>query len=291
SPTQAGLMARIVSPNNQPALYTAPSAHHYRLIGLEITMAAGVPTNYVLVQLDGGVTAALSDVPHDLVIDRCYLHGQPTAESFRAVLLNRAATAVIDSYLYEIHSPNGDAQAILGWNGPGPFKIANNHLEGSGENVMFGGAIGSITNLVPSDIEMRGNYFTKPLTWRIGDPSYAGTPWSVKNLLEFKNGQRALIEGNVFENNWPQAQGGHFMVITPRTEGGQMPWAFTGDITFRSNLVRHVTNGFGISGTDSPPFLHPHTARIAIVNNLFEDMGAYWVPGAHQGDFLGIGNQ
>src|SRR5262249_32696561 len=95
SPTQAGLMARIVSPNNQPALYTAPSAHHYRLIGLEITMAAGVPTNYVLVQLDGGVTAALSDVPHDLVIDRCYLHGQPTAESFRAVVLNSAATAVI----------------------------------------------------------------------------------------------------------------------------------------------------------------------------------------------------
>src|SRR5262249_23653079 len=132
---------------------------------------------------------------------------------------------------------------------------------------------------------------TKPLTWRIGDPSYAGTPWSVKNLLEFKNGQRVLIEGNVFENNWPQAQDGHFMLITPRTEAGQMPWAFTGDITFRYNLVRDVTNGFEIYGTDTPPFQHPHTARVAIVNNLFEDMGAYVIPGANPGDFLTIGNQ
>ena len=48
--------------------------------------------------------------------------------------------AVIDSYLSEAHVVGFDSQAICGVNGPGPFKIVNNYLEGSGENVMFGGA-------------------------------------------------------------------------------------------------------------------------------------------------------
>ena len=32
-------------------------------------------------------------------------------------------------------------------------------------------------DLVPTDITIRGNYLTKPLSWR-------GSPWTVKNLLE-----------------------------------------------------------------------------------------------------------
>jgi hypothetical protein len=49
--------------------------------------------------------------------------------------------------------------------------------------------------VVPSDIEIRGNHFRKPLSWRMEDPSYAGTLWTVKNLLELKSARRVLIEG------------------------------------------------------------------------------------------------
>jgi hypothetical protein len=52
---------------------------------------------------------------------------------------------------------------------------------------MFGGGDPAIPNLVPSDIEIRRNYFSKPLSWRVGDPSYTGVTWLVKNLLELKN--------------------------------------------------------------------------------------------------------
>ena len=38
-----------------------------------------------------------------------------------------------------------------------------------------------------------------PLSWRIGDPSYAGTEWSVKNLFELKNARRVLVDGNIFQ--------------------------------------------------------------------------------------------
>ena len=39
----------------------------------------------------------------------------------------------------------------------------------------------------PSDIEVSGNHFFKPLTWKVDDPSYLGTPWTVKNIFELKN--------------------------------------------------------------------------------------------------------
>src|SRR5262249_3876553 len=88
APAHAALMATIVSPNSQPALSTDPGAHHYRLIGLEVSFTPSVTLNYALVQLGGGNSTSLDQVPHDLIIDRCYLHGRPTTESFRAVVLN-----------------------------------------------------------------------------------------------------------------------------------------------------------------------------------------------------------
>jgi hypothetical protein len=39
------------------------------------------------------------------------------------------------------------------------------------------------------------NHLFKPLSWKIGHPTYAGTPWSVKNILELKNARRVLAEG------------------------------------------------------------------------------------------------
>jgi hypothetical protein len=56
-----------------------------------------------------------------------------------------------------------DAQALVGTNGPGPFTIINNYLEGSTENVLFGGAAPMIPNIIPSDIEFRYNHVAKPL--------------------------------------------------------------------------------------------------------------------------------
>ena len=90
--------------------------------------------------LGSGAATALSEVPHDIVVDRCYVHGTATADLQRGIVLNGARQAVVDSWVSDVHSADIDSQAILGWAGPGPFKIVNNYLEASGENVMFGGA-------------------------------------------------------------------------------------------------------------------------------------------------------
>jgi hypothetical protein len=183
------------------------------------------------------------------------------------VLLNSASSAVIDSHVSEAHVVGHDSQAILGFNGPGPFKIVNNYLEGAGENIMFGGGDPSIPGLVPSDIEIRHNHLFKPLRWRRGDPDFVGIQWTVKNLLELKNAQRVLIEGNLLENVWPESQGGAALVLTPRN-GGAAPWSVVQDVSFRNNVARNAMAAFGGQSIDNGRPSQP-MRRIAIVNNLW----------------------
>jgi len=301
-PQQVPLMAKITTDplsSYEPAIVTQQGAHHYRFIGIEVTGAdlAATAQQYGLIMIDGtnydanGVlrvqpTNALT--PHHIVIDRCYIHGAPTGEFIRGVLLNGLHIAIVDSYLSNFHSRNGDTQAAIAWNTPGPLKLANNYLEAAGENVMFGGAPSATAGYIPSDIEIRGNFFDKPLSWRAGDPVYAGVPWVVKNLLEFKDGQRALIEGNVFGHHWAAGQSGFFFLITPRGEDNANPWAFTGDITFRYNRIQNSTAGVAVNGTDGQ--VTQQSNRVLFEHNVFENIGAYVVPGAFNGEFSIIGN-
>lgn len=266
TPAFSGVMAKLVTPNSVPVIQTAPGASGFRFIGIEFTVAEDVHTLRQIVAF-GGTQSSRSDLPGDLILDRCYVHGHRTANVFRGVLLNSASSAVVDSHISDIHVAGHDSQAILGYNGPGPFKISNNFLEAAGENIMFGGGDPQIRDLVPSDIEIRNNHFFKPLRWRQNAPGFSGPQWTVKNLLELKNAQRVLIEGNVLENVWPQAQGGTAVVFTPRN-GGSAPWSVVQDVMFRNNIVTNATGGFGGQSADDLHASRP-MKRIAIVNNLW----------------------
>ena len=93
-----------------------------------------------LVELGSGKDTTVEAEPSDIVIDRCYLHGNDKGDYRRGVALNGVRMAVVDSYLENFHDAHSDSQAIGGWNGAGPFKIVNNFLEAASENIMFGGA-------------------------------------------------------------------------------------------------------------------------------------------------------
>ena len=267
--TPSGALAKIVTPSTEPAVSAAPRAHHFRFIGVELYATGSIDT---LVLLGSSSETNVAKQPDHIIFDRCYIHGDANAGGKRGVSFQGSHLAVIDSYLSDWKGEGYDTQAICGWNGPGPFKIANNYLEGAGENVMFGGADTVKTNLTPSDIEIRNNTFFKPLSWKLGDPSYAGVQWSVKNLLELKHAQRVLIENNVFENCWTQAQNGTAIVLTPRNQQGTNPWAVVQDITFRRNTVRYVEEGMRILGHDSPD-VSLTTKRVLFENNLWQHIG------------------
>ena len=272
TPGQAGSMPHLVSPNSLPTLTAAPGAQGYRLTGIDLTVSPSVKTIHSIVAF-GGDQSTLADTPSRMILDRSYVHGQPQTNTFRGVLLNSARSAVVDSYVSEIHVAGFDSQAIVGFNGPGPFKIVNNYLEASGENIMFGGADPRARALLPSDIEIRKNHLFKPLSWKADDPSFAGRAWTVKNLLELKNARRVLVDGNLLENNWTQAQTGVAVLFTPRNQQGGAPWSAVQDITFTNNRIRNVVGGISMHGFDNA---HPseQLKRVLVRNNLWE--GRLW---------------
>jgi len=384
SPGDRNALARIESPNDQPAIRTESGTHHYKLIGIEITIAPEVMLNYGIVRLGEGNETSASSLPHDLVFDRCYIHGNPVADISRAVALNSASTDIINSRISDIHGIGFDSQAIAGWNGPGPFNIVNNYLEAAGENVMFGGADPKIDQLVPSNIQFRSNHVFKPLSWKQGifappagvtasgssssgslmpgvtyyyliaaqgragystvatsmpsqevsltldggqfaidlgwqqvdsateyrvfrtsdspdansrswvsytangqtfsdngnpagartdlSPPSAATKWSVKNLFELKNARQVVAQGNVFENNWVDAQAGFAIQFTVRNQDGNAPWSVIEDLSFTDNVIRHSAAGINLLGRDD---LHPsqQLQRADISDNFFLDIG------------------
>ena len=92
---------------------------------------------------------------------------------------------------------------------------------------MFGGADPVIPNLVPSNITIRRNLMTKPsLGERRSSP--------LKNLLELKNAQNVLIEGNIFENNWHAGRQGTQSSSRRGIRMGQRRGRWSGTSPFRT---------------------------------------------------------
>jgi len=246
------------------------TSHHYRFVGIEVRPTAGAFLKNLI--LLGARESSLGELPHHFVLDRCYVHGDPVKGSRRGVALGSRETAIVDSWFSDFKEVGADSQAVAGWNAPGPYRIENNTLEAAGENVMFGGADPRIQGLVPSDIEILRNHFRKPLAWKPGDPAYEGTAWSVKNLFELKNARRVLVSGNLFEHSWVGSQRGFAIVLTVRNQDGRSPWSVVEDVAFLNNIVRHAAAGINVLGQDDNA-KSGRAARIAIRNNLFEDIG------------------
>ena len=154
--------------------------------GSELAIPPGV-SNINIVQLGTYDETSIAGLPSYIVLDRLYIHGDPVSGALRGVLANSSYTNIVNCYISDIKHLWADSQAIESWNGSGPFQIINNYLEAAGENIMFGGGLASIANLVPSNILIRHNHIFKPLSWKKDDPTYAGTAWIVKNSFEIKN--------------------------------------------------------------------------------------------------------
>jgi hypothetical protein len=262
-------LARILSPNYEPAIGTEPAAHHYRFTGVEIAVTPDVKQMNMLVRFGrpGDTQRTLASMPHHLVVDRSYVHGTPTLDLRRCVTFNSGSAAIVDSWVTECHSNNSDSQAILGYNGAGPFKIENNYLAAGHEVVLFGGGDPAIPELSPADVEVRGNHITRPLSWK--------RKWQVKNIFETKNVRRILIEGNVLENNWTDGQTGFAILLKSENQDGGAPWSTSSDVTIRNNRIRNTGSVFNISGKVTPKAVV--AARFLITHNIAEgvNVGPY----------------
>jgi hypothetical protein len=294
-------MAKIVTPNSNPALNPLPGANHYRLVGLEVTTASNqgcIPHNvppvncytyFLFGQPDGGLGHP-TQLPDSITFDRVYMHGSPTQDVREGIQGNVTNLAVIDSYISDIHQGWADSQAIAVYFTPGPIKVVNNFLSASTEDMMFGGSGGYSNPYVPSDIEIRRNHFFKPLSWDSCGaggtlapgfmkpdgsicPPGGGYQWLEKNNLEFKSARRVIVSGNTLENNWYAAPGQYAQLLFEirTTQSGSN--AVVDDIEVVSNIIEHGDRGINTLEGDyacvPPTCTNPgESKRVWIHNNL-----------------------
>jgi len=386
SPAYAPYLAKIESPNALPALRTAPGAAFWRLAFLEFLPTYKAQGDVITLGDGSSAQNTLEKMPHHLILDRLYVHGDPLAGQKRGIALNSGDTSIVNSYVSDIKGAGQDTQAIAGWNGAGPYYIANNYLEAAGNGMLIGGDDPKIANLTPSDIVVRGNTVSRPVSWRnvivptpanaraalgagalvpgtygyrvmarrtvgtsmakstptaevtvsvsdgaaialtwdavsdatdyvvfgrtpgaqtmywivpgtsftdagtsagtAGTPPSIGTVWTVKNLLELKNARRVVVDHNVMENNWAQAQTGYAILFTPRNQYGTCTWCIVEDVTFEYNVVRHIGGGVSLTGYDDE-HISQQANNIRIRNNEFSDYSKGW---GGTGYFLAIAN-
>jgi hypothetical protein len=267
-PESARYMPKIVTPNNDPAIQTLGPTRGWRFSGCEIFTMAPLTYNLIHVGNVGEKQDSASKMPSAFVFDRCYVHGNSTGNLYRGITLNCGSAQIVDCLVRDCHVVGSDAQAICGWNGTGPYRIANCGLEAAGENVMFGGSDPSIPSLVPADIEIVGCSFWKNYSERVGTPDFVH-----KNLLEFKSARRVRVADCTFEFSWaePDGQHGFAIVITPRNQDGTAPWTVVEDITIENSVIRHAANGVNILGRDDQ-HVSEQTKRVLLRNLLFEDI-------------------
>jgi len=283
------VIPQIVSPGVSSAISLKDGANHYRLIGLEITRSAGTGFIGPLIGVDPNSQAS------NIIVDRVWAHGSLQDDTASAINLDGMTfAAVIDSYLNEIHCTSQvgactDSHAVAAGvsnKTGGPYKIVNNFIEASGENIMMGGGPATAT---PADIEIRRNHMFKPMIWMKGQPGYVGGkdghPFTVLNLTELKNAQRVLLEGNVMENSWGGfTQNGASILLTPKSQYskkkriGVCPDCQVTDVTIRYSTMSHTGKGIaiaaGLTGAHKGKYQAKAAARYSIHDVTIDDINA-----------------
>jgi hypothetical protein len=259
-----------------PSLQTLTAefgADGYAIIGIEFLPNLVLPDRPLV--MFGWNAPTLADQPKHITFDRVYMHGSPEKGGHTGCNCHGAFITLINSWLSDFWEVGRDSQAFGAYNGTGPYLIENNYLEASGENILFGGADPAISGLITSDIVIRRNHFFKPLSWK---PVYSATgalvsgkPGTVKNLFELKNARRVLVEFNVFENVWADAQSGNAIVFTPRNQSGGCPWCIVEDVVFQFNVIKHVaTYALNVLGLDNLQTTTTPSGRITVRHNVIQ---------------------
>ncbi len=279
TPSQAGSLATLRTNSVFPALVADDGAHGWRVTALRMQLADNTIDNYGIVTIGSGAETSMAQFPREIVLDRIVVNGSTTGNTSRCVSMNGLAIAVIDSWLSECHANGRDAQAIAAWTGTGPLLVENNHLEGSGQAILLGGADPLISGVVPTDVTIRRNHLFKPLSW-------AGR-WTVKAAFELKNAERLLFEANVIENHWTDAQVGFAILMQAVSQDARAPWSTVRDITVRWNVIRNSRSGVNLLSrlTNAAAPVSQPSRRIMLRDNSFESVGRDPISGA-QGRYI-----
>ncbi|MEZ5426387.1 MAG: FG-GAP-like repeat-containing protein [Pyrinomonadaceae bacterium] len=275
-----GQMPKLLTGNRQSVLEIPAGANYYRLVGIEFGIAPNfsLPPGSDVYSLVG--LAAETPQVHHVVIDRCYFRGEltPNKDIRRAIALNGAHLAVIDSYLSKLIDRGGfQNQAIGLWSGTGPIRIENNYLEALAQNILMGGDSSATPDSTLTDVVIRRNHFNKSLAlyqaWGCSSDITNCPALPPTNGIEIKQGRRIRISENIFENSV-----GDGIYVKSVYESGCV-FCISEDIHIKDNKFINSRRWVYIHGPEvgSGSGYPQSTSRVTVENNLsyFTDMNFY----------------
>lgn len=113
---------------------------------------------------------------------------------------------------------------------------------------------------------------------------YRGSNYYTKNLFEVKNGTNLVVRGNVFENNWVNADqsGVAVWVISQVDQYNANGWVRGENIRFERNVIRNSTQGIRIASTNGA--FGVRNNRVLLRDNLLYKIGATDYPSINSTD-------
>jgi hypothetical protein len=217
----AAAMPKLVGTSGNFVMVAEKGAHHFKLIGIEIT-TAGNKFSPDLINLGSYFTREERLATNHFVFDRVFLHAPETtpANLFpttversvgRGIAMGVAHVSLIDSYVagfcgkYPKGSDNAgqniDSYGVYSDAGPGPYRIINNYIEAQFNNVFIGGAgMGTTNTATISNTTGSSATFTNVANLAVGDlvaMSYSScTPGSGPYAKPWQTGRVTAINGN-----------------------------------------------------------------------------------------------
>lgn len=154
--------------------------------------------------------------------------------------------------------PGRETHGIWGNDIPaGGVEIVNFDIEAAGVGIFFGGANFNL-GYVPRGVVIRQGVLRKLDAWMQRNPD--GTFYIIKNAIEFKGVEDALVEDVLIVGNWRQGQDGDTIVIKCEDQYGNCPFTIVRGVTLRRVRVLRCSGGITIGGPN--PTVDRVTGRV-----------------------------
>lgn len=274
-------------PGSNSLISFQAGARMYRFIGLDIQHAKFPQTipdgwgtgDQKQGRMGGLIRTRISN--SDIVFDRCEIHSHdyPNRTS-TLVVPNGTRIGLVNSRIYNgvswvVHPASGllEVNMIQIVQGNGGF-LQNNYIQGVGISLIMSDSSQQSASepaspdiplqfvQAPSDFIIRRNLFYKDPIHLAGTPAnyLTGRTYVNRHHMEFKRGQRFLVDGNIFDNNWSKAVQGATMLLTPVNPDST--WVSspvisintTGDVLVSTSTLDNAVPGepMAITGASNP---------------------------------------
>jgi len=189
------------------------------------------------------------------------------------------------------HNDAEAAAPVALLDGPGPFNFSNNSYSGGGgiiglakDEYIGSACFGGLHVCPPANNALNLTIERNTIQWDpayiISSPSWNGSWWFGRNALEFKQGSRIRINGNIIGPTYAGVANGEcmdlftFYDLTPKNQSNVQS---TDDVDFENNTCFYNASGISATGpaVGSGTTVPKSMQRLQFSNNLFLNVDGY----------------